>query len=426
MSPNYRVAYVMQNTGVDMRMDAGQTILIRETIRGLERAGHDVSLISLQGRAVMGVDDLGALDKTWAAAQGISGARPFRWLESAVRRGQTVARLPYFALFDSFRFYEACVRTLPQFDVCHEYAGLLSLGAALACRRLRMPYVLTSDADLLLESAVMGRPLRGLRKAAAQWVARTSYRLADRIICVSEPARDHLVKNWQVDLEKIVVMPNGVDVEKFHPDKHQNGRQMKPQRPLNLPESVPIVMFVGSFQAWHGLDRLMAAFAKIIDVSPQARLILVGDGPERAATAVLARELGIADQVIFTGSVTHDEVPRLLNAADVVTLPYPPLPQELWFSPLKLYEYMAAGCAIVASASGQIVDVVQDGETGLLVPPGEVDALATAVLSLLQDPARRLALGEKARATTVAHHSWDAQIKRLTAVYEQVMMTYAA
>jgi glycosyltransferase involved in cell wall biosynthesis len=94
----------------------------------------------------------------------------------------------------------------------------------------------------------------------------------------------------------------------------------------------------------------------------------------------------------------------------------------MWFSPLKLYEYMAAGKAVVASAEGQIVDAIADGESGVLVPPGDSTALAEAIVSLLQDPGRRHCLGRKARQQAVAQHSWDHYIRRLEVVYESVMV----
>jgi glycosyltransferase involved in cell wall biosynthesis len=114
-------------------------------------------------------------------------------------------------------------------------------------------------------------------------------------------------------------------------------------------------------------------------------------------------------------------VPEILAIADVVTIPYPQLPEELWFSPLKLYEYMAAGKAIVASSAGQITEVIQDGYNGILVEPGNVDELAQAIINLFKDPTRRERLGQNARQQAVTQHSWEQYINRLEKIYESVL-----
>jgi glycosyltransferase involved in cell wall biosynthesis len=93
----------------------------------------------------------------------------------------------------------------------------------------------------------------------------------------------------------------------------------------------------------------------------------------------------------------------------------------LWFSPLKLYEYMAAGKAIVASRAGQIAEVIQDGHNGLLVESGDVAALAQALLKLLKDPVKRERLGQNAREQAIRHHSWERYIKRLEDIYRSVV-----
>jgi glycosyltransferase involved in cell wall biosynthesis len=107
---------------------------------------------------------------------------------------------------------------------------------------------------------------------------------------------------------------------------------------------------------------------------------------------------------------------------DVATAPYPPL-DDPYFSPLKLYEYMAAGLPVVASAVGQVVDVVGDGRAGVLVAPGDVTALTAALTALRADPARRRRLGAAARRQVVAHHGWDATVDRLLALALPVRAT---
>ncbi len=411
------VVYTMQNVGVDMSSDVGQAILIKHTVHGLEKAGHRVNLFALDGRTVYRMANLADFRQVSPVSVGISGKRPFLLGESVIRRLQTALHLPYLALFDSFRFYEAALRFLPAFDICHEYAGLFSVGTAYACKRLKKPYVLTVDADLLLERATVGRPLRGAQAAMARWAARTSYRLADKIICVSQPAQQNLVENWGVDGRKIVVIPNGVDVTLF--TQTADPRHVRAE--LGLPADAPVIMFVGGFQLWHGLDRLLDSFAQVLAVVPQAQLVLVGDGPARPMVEQQAKNLHLTPNLHITGMIPHHRVPHLLSIADVVTVPYPRLPKEMWFSPLKLYEYMAAGKAIVASAEGQIREVIENGRNGLLVPSGDTQQFAQAILQLLQNPALRQTLGQNAHQQAATHHTWKNHIDRLVETYLSIL-----
>ena len=411
-----RVAYVMQNVGVDLAAEVGQMMLIRQTIQGLEQRGHTVDLLNLQGRDVIAYPNLADLAQRRRVDLGWSGKRPYQLIEGGLRRLQGTLKLPYLAGFDSRRFYEACVRTLPSYQICHEYAGLLSVGAAYASQKTNTPYVLTVDADLLLEADVMGDPITGIRRKAAQWAAGKSYELANQIITVSDPTKENLVGNWGVPAEKIKVIPNGVNVAHFQ--QHIDTKQVRAE--LGLGEA-PIVMFVGGFQRWHGLDKLLEALALVSKILPEVRLLLVGDGPARPFVEENIYRLNLEKSVTITGFLPHARIPQLLAVADVVTVPYPQLPQEMWFSPLKLYEYMAAGKAIVASSAGQIKNVIRHNENGLLVAPGDVADLAQACLHLLQNEAERKRLGTNARREAETEHTWARQIERLEQVYEAAL-----
>jgi glycosyltransferase involved in cell wall biosynthesis len=134
-----------------------------------------------------------------------------------------------------------------------------------------------------------------------------------------------------------------------------------------------------------------------------------------------ATDLGLDHAAQFTGLVTHAEVPRLLAAADIAVVPYPPMETDLWLSPLKLFEYMASGKAIIASAVGQLTEVVQDGRNGLLIPPGDVPAMTAALQRLIGSPALRSQLGQQAREDAVRKHSWEHYLSRLERVFAAVI-----
>lgn len=413
-----RIAYAIQNVGgIDFGLDVGDTVPVKHTLTGLRQAGHEVTCLKLAGSSVQSIDDITKLQTAQPVPLAWTGNRLFRRLEGGARRLQRTLAMPYFAAFDTLRFYEACRSQLPHYDLCHEHNGLFSLGTALACSHLMIPYILTVSAEPLSELELVGRPLRGLHAKVAAWEAKYTYRAAKKIITVSDPAKQDLVDNWQVDSAKIHVMPNGVDVEEF--GIVRDPRLVRAE--LKVDDTTPIVCFVGWFQPWHGLDFLVDCFGQVLRHVPEAKLLLVGDGNARPAVEQRIQEHGIEHATRITGLVARERVPEFLAAADVAVLPYPKLPREMWFSPLKLYEYMAAGKAIVGSRSGQTAQVIQDGYNGVLVEPGDVACFAQAVVQLLRDPMERQRLGQNARVQAIEQHSWQRYIRRLEDIYYSVL-----
>jgi glycosyltransferase involved in cell wall biosynthesis len=391
-------------------------------VSGLQAAGHDVTWVAnLPGRRVLCTADVDAARADdWkpghCAGLGFTGSKPFLAVESGLRRVQSGLHLPYFALSDSWRMHAACTRNLAGCDLFHERYNLMGIGGALASRRMGIPLVLEVNADIIDEYAYQGKPLRGPRRAHAVWTTRFAFRTAHAIICVSADLKSHLRERWRVRSQKIAVVPNAADVHAFgQPQDPHIYRQR-----LGL-DGAPVVMFVGGFYPWHALDLLAKSFALVVQRVPEPQLVLVGDGPVRAKLEATTTQLGIAHRVILTGSVEHTQVPTLLSMADVAVAPYPRLPAGMYFSPLKLYEYMAAGKAIVATGAGQVADVIRHGHNGLLVEPGDVSAFADAIVSLLNDPGERDRLGRNARKQALRQHSWERYIDELEKVYGAVL-----
>lgn len=412
-----RILYAIQNVGgIDFAQGIGDTVPVKYTLRGLQAAGHTVSCLQLDENQVRVYEDAFRLDAYNLAAQGTAGSSVFRAFEGGMRRAQRVLGIPYLALLDSYRFYATAWRYLSSFDLIHEHNGLLCIGSALASQRARKPYVLTFSADPILERRLVGRPLTGIQAHLAEREARYTYRVANRILCVSAPAKVQLVETWGVEAEKAVVMPNGVDTDLFSPRREAGDVRAR----FEL-DGRAVVSFVGSFQLWHGIDQLVEIFAGVLQEVPASKLLLVGDGPARDRVEEAVRRLDIADSVVITGLVAQESIPAILAAADVAVIPYPKLPRELWFSPLKLYEYMAAGKAIVASRMGQIAEVIQDGQDGHLVEPGDIESFTRAIVRLLKDPAERGRMGMRARQKAVECHSWEQYVQRLEEVYQDAI-----
>lgn len=341
----------------------------------------------------------------------------FNFLQRLCWRVQQVLHIPYLNKFTNFRLFDACLQCLPGHDIVYERNGLYRNGIAMACKRLKIPYVLFVEADEILEHDYMAHPLRGMLRWSATMQFRYNLEAADRVICVSKPLKSHLTKNWHILPEKILVLPNGVDTIQFQPNPVAGNKIRK----LLLMTDNPIILFVGNFYKWHDVGTLLDSLPGVLDEYPTARLILVGDGATRKAMEQRAVELGIDYAVRFTGLIPHGNVPNYMACADIAVVPYLCLDQEIWLSPLKLFEYMSSGKAIVASAVGQVVDVVRDGKNGLLVPPGDVSALEKTLKRMIRDRNLRERLGQQARNDAVKLHSWKHYISKLEAVFLDMM-----
>lgn len=412
-----KIAYVIQNVGgIDFSTDLGDTVPVKRTILGLQQLGHNVDCFQLYNRSVIKYEDITNLDKSCVTSLGLSGTRVYKGFESGVRRIQTTVKSPYLALFDSFRFYETCIRLLANYDLCHEHNGLFCAGATFACRKLRKPYVLTVSADPFFERENTGNPIRGIKARFGKFISKLNYRYADKIFCVSKAAKKYLIEDWFIEPDKIVVMPNGVDIGLF-----SNISKPQEYHPELFTDHNPIICFVGTFQIWHGVDQLIEIFSEVEKYFPNSKLLLVGDGPARPIIEEKIKNLGLDSKVIITGYVKQTEVPKFLALAEVATIPYPELPKELWFSPLKLYEYMAAGKAIVASNSGQISEVITNGKNGLLITPGDKKEFTEAIIKLLENSSLRQRLGDNARKQAIEQHSWDHYVKKIENIYQGIL-----
>lgn len=237
---------------------------------------------------------------------------------------------------------------------------------------------------------------------------------AARIFVVSDVERRNL-KARGVAAEKIVVNPNGVDVERFRPGV--GGAQAR--REFGIRDDEVVAGFVGTFGPWHGVEKL-AEVIKLIPLDVPVRFLLVGSGSLHVEVEKRLEAEVALGRVIFTGAVGHDRVPGLLDACDILVAPHVPLADgsEFFGSPTKIFEYMAMGKGIVASRLGQIGEVLTDGETALLVEPGDVGELREAIVRLIEDKELREVLGAKARQTAEREHTWTDNARRVLDEYK--------
>jgi glycosyltransferase involved in cell wall biosynthesis len=389
----------------------GTYIVQKYVVSSLRTRGHRLTFF---GRHGLGTDvctpdpdDPRPARLTWSDTPLFHVARKASW------KAQQVLGVPYLSFFDNLRLFDGALHAFGGHDIVYERSALYRAGIARAARRLGLPYVLFVEADEILEHDYMGDPIRGLLRWRAGRMFRYNLRAADLVVSVTAQLRDHLVARWGVPPAKAVVLPNGVDTDRFKPDSDARAAA---RQALGVGDA-PVVLFVGNFYEWHDVGTLLDAFAEVRPRRPDARLLLVGDGATRTAMEERARALLLDDAVRFTGLLPHDDVPRLMAAADIAVAPYPPLKHDLWLSPLKLYEYLASGLPVVASSVGQMLDVIEPERNGLLASPGDAADLGRALERLLADADLRVRLGRQARADAVELHSWDRYGARLESLF---------
>jgi glycosyltransferase involved in cell wall biosynthesis len=238
----------------------------------------------------------------------------------------------------------------------------------------------------------------------------------DRAIAVSRSTRDFLVRERFVPAPRVRLVWNGAPLDEFAPVSRERVRQVR--RELGIDEGALVVGAIGRLNAQKGHTHLLDAAPAVVAAHPDVRFLIVGDGDLRQPLEEQARRLGLSGRVEFAGHRT--DVPDLLGAIDVLAIP------SLYEgTPLTLFEAMAAGKAIVSSAVDGCAEVLEDGRTAVLVPPGDAKALAGALVDLFGDGARRRALSEAARA---ASRQYDIAtcVAQMQDVYEEVLAETSA
>jgi glycosyltransferase involved in cell wall biosynthesis len=321
-----------------------------------------------------------------------------------------------FEIWNGLVFMRAAMREArrrPPDAVYQRYNRFTWAGVAVA-REIGRPLVLEFNGSEVWV-AEHWDPVGQRRLLAA--VERLNLAAADRVVVVSEVlARD--VERMGFERSRIVVNPNGADPERFRPGAGGAGVRERLGIGSAGGAGAPVVAgFVGTFGPWHGVEVLGDAIARLAS-DERMLFLLVGDGDLRPRVERRVEEAG--GRAVFAGRVAHDEIPAWLDACDILVSPHVEMPDGSQFfgSPTKLFEYMAAGRAIVASRLGQIGDVLEDERTALLVEPGSVDALVAAVERLAGDPDLRASLGRAAREAAIADFTWRRNAERVVSAIE--------
>jgi PEP-CTERM/exosortase A-associated glycosyltransferase len=299
-------------------------------------------------------------------------------------------------------------------DVIHAHSPVLNAMPALRVgRRLGIPVVYEVRAFWEDAAVDHGSTREGsLRYRLTRWYETQALRRAAHVFTICEGLRADIVRRG-IAASKVTVIPNAVDVGAFAAGGEPDAAL---RASLGLDGCV-VVGFVGSFYAYEGLDLLLDALPLLAAAQPRLRLLLVGGGPQDAALKAQAARLGVADRVVFTGRVPHDQVQRYYDLIDVLAYPRHSMRLTELVTPLKPLEAMAQGRVLVASNVGGHRELIHDGVTGTLFAAGDARALADAVARVLDDRAQWPAMRSAGRRYVEGERNWANSVARYAEPY---------
>lgn len=383
-SKSLRILYAAIDQAVPGTL--GGSVHVQAVAEGLAKLGHEVHALVARGA------------QTWPAG-------PVRWHDVEAPGGRAQFRL--LARREVARIAREAEADLV-LERYHNFGG----EGMLAARATGARYVLEVNAPVIdypgsmksrIDRALLVQPMR-------RWRDR-QVRAADLIVSPSA----QILPAW-VTADKVLEIEWGADTVRFNPAA--SGDIV-----WHTPPGGMTAVFAGAFRVWHGAAHLIEA-VRILRARGihDVQAVLIGDGPERAAAQDAARGL---EHVIFTGALPHERMPTALSAADVGVAPFdverhPPLRLGFYWSPLKIFEYMASALPVVAPALPRLKALVRHGVEGVLYDPATPEALANALASL-RDPDRRHQLGMAARARAEREYSWQAHCVRLDAAFRALV-----
>ena len=296
---------------------------------------------------------------------------------------------------------------ISRLDVCL-FSGLL------LAKMKRIPLLLEIDSPEVYEfSTFHGEYIT--HQKLLKYVELLNIKYANACFTVSNDLKHYFLQQGMPE-EKIHVITNGADVTRFIP--RINKQKVVGKYAL---QNKIVVGFVGSFHYWHGVENLISLIEGTLALQPNICFLLVGEGgPMKTKLEQFITKKGHRDRVILTGHIVHEEIPQYISTMDIVLAPYPKL-DFFYYSPVKIYEYMACGKPVVTTRIGQIAEIIQDGKNGFLCRPDDVKQMQAKISELVTSPSLRALIGEAATQTMVEHHSWREKAEQLSRLCQQVL-----
>ena len=281
------------------------------------------------------------------------------------------------------------------FGIIYERHAFFLFSTGSIARRCNVPLIVEVN-ELTGENRVRSQPLLS---RLAGWCDQRLFDRASLIVVVSPYLKREIMKRHGVADTKIEVHCNGIDEDM---GKELSGARIRSSSPV--PAADCIFGFVGWFVEWHRLDLLVEVFSMLCHEQPHlnAGLLLVGDGPLRNELSNRCKELGISDKVKFAGAIEHSQMPKILKKIDIAVIPH----SNQYRSPIKLFEYMAGKCAVIAAGTEPISMVINHGVNGLLFTPLDKEEMLQVFMEAASDSQLRTSIGRRAHHDVLQSYTW--------------------
>jgi len=379
----------------------GASTHVYEVAKHLTRLGHEVHVISRR---------VSHVQPKYENVDSIHVHRIFRGL---------IAPLPL-ASYEQLKGTEQRIpKFLPKlyawylFTLHATYAGLITSAIT---KKYNVDVIVERESSFgagAIASALTKRPL--ILEIIGPRYSRLSFKRSEKIIAYTRSVLHNFVPP-----NKLVFVTAAVDVKSFKPDLVE-GNLIRER--YGLRDSI-VIGYVGTFASWHGIEELIEASIKVSERFPRVRFLMVG--PYFTYAKELAQKRGVLNAYVFTGPIPYVDVPKYINAADILVAPYNPTKSELRRkygigSPLKVFEYMACGKPVITTAIEPITQVVHEGKTGILTTPGDSEALSEAIIHLIEKPIFAERLGKAAREEVEERYSWEAFALQLENILKEAI-----
>ncbi len=405
-----RIGYLCSDGDIQLYGYEGCSVHVREFTNALVESGHEVFIIC----AWAGEGNEGSV-KARVYHLEPRGLDAIAWKlieeESVIQRNHLERDLRSVLWNGWLQNEGAAIIERERPDVLYERYGMFGWGGVELSHQYRIPLILEVNSPDCMEQA--GYEKFTLTRTAERMEGEI-FRRADAVIVLSQWLKDWAL-SLGVEATRVRVLPNAVSERVFGGEI--SGDEIRGRYDLR---GKSVIGFVGSFQKWHDLEGLLQVFAGLYDKDPDLRLLLVGDGHRRQDLQKSVRELGLSDVVIFPGRLPHEQVPAYIASMDVTVVPYGSI-TDFYFSPLKLFEYMAVSRPTVAAALEQIAEVLEHGKTGWLYPAGDNERLAEGIATLLYDQQLARKIAEAARETVLSRYTWGRVTTEVIALAQQLL-----
>jgi len=377
----------------DFKIENGHSIHVQMLARALGRLGHEVRIFTPRFSDFQAKEDGFTISYV-----------PFL----AIPKLRTVSMVLTYFTYLLFR----SVADRP--DVFYSRQCFCSGATRLVARLLRRPFFYEVNGLWTEEMIALSEPAWKIRMV--QNIERLNVRKAQGVIAVTNGLAEELVEKYQADPERLTVVPNGVDNSVF-----QKAQSSDVLRLFALSASARYIGYIGSLSPWQGLDTLISALPEVVSEQPSVVLLIVGAGPLKNELEKTVDAVKLADHVRFLGPVAHTLIPGIIKLCEFCLVPKSAKGiGKHGYSPLKVFEYLAAGKPVIASDVPDINSIVRASNCGLLFKADDPDDLVLKMKMLLNDREKAELLGRNA-GKAAEKFDWSAIAARIVSVIRQAM-----